>query len=146
MEGMMVLFAQAGEIADVAKRASDRLLELGAVGVLVLVIIGASIALIRYFISNNKEDRVQCATQHAALIASFEKRSEAQRLSHEKEMMSLCDMMEKCRKTNEDGDKAMRDVFQLWMNRMADKVLEGGDGDGGDSQPSRAKRKAGGAS
>lgn len=139
---LLMLLAQAGEAIEVAKRAGDRLMvEWGVAGVLVLVIIAASTLLIRHFIKTGKDDRETCAKQHAELVANFDKRAEAARLSREKEMDTLCDTIEKWRKTSEEGDKAMRDVFQLWMNKMADKVLDGGDDDG-----PKARRKPGGAS
>lgn len=140
-----MILAQAGEAIEVAKRAGDQLMiQWGVAGILVLVIIGASVLLIRYFITNNKEDRENCAKQHMELIASFEKTAESARLSREKEMTTLCDGIDKWRKANEDGDKAMRDVFQLWMNKMADRILDSKEND--EDEGHKGRRKSGGTS
>ena len=101
----------------------------------------ANEALSTSFLKALKEEREACDARHASLIVSFEKRHESQRVSHEKEMESHYEMMKDWRKEILTESKAMRDVVQLWVGRMA---LAKATADNVETDTS--KKKSGGAS
>lgn len=156
-----MLLAQVVE--KVAVDASTRLAsDFGLVGILILIIVGSGFLMIRWFQTALKEQRGELLAINAAqrkehldaqkemkdsfLLALKEgreicaKTAREQLESYEKALSSHYDIVKEWRTEAVTESRAVRDMIQMWVNRMAHARITGQDLDEG-LDPARGGRK-----